>query len=47
MSPKHLHRYLDEFAGRNNIKDQDTIYQMRHIVAGTVGQRLLYRELVK
>ena len=28
MSAKHLHRYLAEFAGRHNIRSQDTIDQM-------------------
>ena len=46
-SPKHPHRYLNEFAGRNNIRDQDTIDQMSHVVAGMVGKRLLYRKLIR
>ena len=46
ISPKHLHRYLHEFTGRNNIRDYDTIDQMHYVVAGMVGKRLLYRELV-
>ena len=46
MSPKHLHRYLTEFAGRNNIRDHDTRDQMHYLVAGMVGKRLLYRNLV-
>ena len=41
-----MHRYLHEFAGRNNIRDYDTIDQMHYVVAGMVGKRLLYRELV-
>ena len=28
MSPKHLQRYVSAFAGRHNIRDQDTIDQM-------------------
>ena len=47
MSPKHLHRYINEFAGRHNIRDRDTIDQMHDWVAALVGKRLLYRELVK
>jgi hypothetical protein len=46
MSPKHLHRYINEFAGRHNIRDRDTINQMEDWVAALVGMRLLYRELV-
>ena len=45
MSPKHLHRYVNEYAGRHNIRDLDTLEQMRDVVAGLVGKRLLYRDL--
>ena len=45
MSPQHLHRYVNEFAGRHNIRDADTIVQMRHLVAGMVGKRLTYGDL--
>ena len=46
VSWKHLQRYVNEFAGRHNIRDLDTIEQMAHVAAGMVGRRLLYRELV-
>ena len=46
VSPKHLHRYVDEFVGRNNIRDRDTIDQMRDWVAALLGKRLLYRDPV-
>ena len=46
MSAKHLQRYVNEFAGRHNIRDLDTIDQMRSLVAGLVGKRLLYHELI-
>ena len=46
MSPKHLHRYVDEFAGRHNIRDLDTIEQMMLIALNTVGKRLRYKDLV-
>ena len=46
LSPKHLQRYVNEFAGRQNIRELDTIDQMAHIVAGLVGRRLLYRDLI-
>ncbi len=38
MSPKHLNRYVNEFAGKHNIRDADTIDQMQHVVAGLVGK---------
>lgn len=46
LSAKHLQRYVSEFAGRHNIRDRDTIDQMGDVVAGLVGRRLLYRDLV-
>ena len=46
LSRKHLQRYVNEFAGRQNIRDMDTIDQMCHIVAQLIGKRLMYRELI-
>ena len=41
-----LQRYVDQFAAKHNIRDKDTIDQMQSVVAGMVGKRLMYRELV-
>ena len=46
MSAKHLQRYVDEFAGRHGVRERDTLDQMQSVVAGMVGKRLMYRELV-
>ena len=46
LSPKHLQRYISEFAGKHNIRDLDTITQMRNTVAWLVGRNLLYRDLI-
>ena len=46
LSAKHLQRYVNEFAGRHNIRSMDTIDQMRHVVAEMVGKRLMYKELI-
>ena len=36
---------MNEFAGRHNIRERDTIDQMQAVVAGLVGKRLLYSDL--
>lgn len=46
LSPKHLDRYIQEFAGRHNIRDLDTIEQVVSIRSGLEGKRLRYRELI-
>ena len=46
ISPKHLDRYVQEFAGKHNIRESGTLAQMRDTVARLVGRNLLYRDLV-
>ena len=46
VSPKHLDRYVQEFAGRHNIRPLDTIEQMGAIVQGLDGKRLRYADLI-
>ena len=46
MSPKHLQRYVNEFAGRHNIRELDTIAQMAFIARGMLGKRLRYQDLI-
>ena len=46
LSAKHLQRYVSEFAGRHNIRESDTIDQMGAVVAGMIGKRLCYRDLI-
>ena len=46
MSPKHLHRYVDEFEGRQNVRDDDTIDQLGAMVLGMEGKRLTYEVLI-
>lgn len=45
LSPKHLQRYINELAGRHNIRDLDTLDQMKHMVAQMTGKRLTYHRL--
>ena len=47
ISPKHLNRYVQEFSGKHNVREMDTIEQMQHVVASFVGKRLMYRDLEK
>ena len=42
LSPKHLHRYVDEFAGRQIMCDLDTAEQMVVIAAGVEASQLRY-----
>ena len=46
ISEKHLGRYVRQFAGKHNVRDADTIRQMQNVVAGMVGKRLMYRDLI-
>lgn len=45
MSPKHLHRYLNEFTGRANSRDFDTIDQMAIMFRRMCGKTLKYSDL--
>ena len=47
MSKKHLHRYVNEFSGRHNIRSLDTIDQMRFLALGMVGKLLRYKDLIR
>ena len=47
ISPKYLNRYVHEFAGKHNIRDLDTLAQMRSTVARMVGRNILYRDLIR
>ena len=46
ISPKRLHRHVDEFSGRHNVRPLDTIDQMAAIVRRAAGKRLPYQELI-
>ena len=47
ISEKHLHRYVNEFATRHNLRPRDTEEIMAETVARMTGKRLTYRELTK
>ena len=46
LSPKHLHRYVDEFVGRHNMREMDTLEQMAAIAQRMENAQLRYRDLV-
>ena len=47
MSPKHLNRYIRQFAGRHNIRGLNSVDQMGSVVSGMNGQRLTYEGLTE
>ena len=47
MSPKHLDRYVTEFAGRHNARGLDTHAQMEQLAKGMEGKRLRYQDLIQ
>ena len=44
ISPKHLDRYVSEFAGKHNIRDTDTLDQMSAIVRAMTGKQVRYSD---
>ncbi|MDE0384837.1 MAG: IS1595 family transposase [Defluviicoccus sp.] len=46
FSPKHLHRYVADFAGRHGVRGMDTPEQMGYMVSAMVGKRLTYKALI-
>lgn len=47
MSFKHLHRYVNEYAGRHNMRSLETIDKMEELVEGFEGKRLTWKKLTK
>ena len=47
VSAKHLQRYVDEFSGRHNVRNLDTLDQMALVAKSMDGKRLRYRELIE
>ena len=45
MKASALH-YVNKFVVRHNIREKDTIDQMEIIVAGLIGRRIMYKDLV-
>lgn len=46
MSPKHLQRYVNEFACRHNIREMSTTTQMAFVARRLMGKRLSYERLI-
>jgi len=46
LSRKHLQRYVDELAGKHNLRALGTMERMREVVVQMTGKRLTYRDLV-
>ena len=46
ISKKHLNGYVEEFAGRYNNRENDTIDQLKSMVEGMEGKKLRYKDFV-
>ena len=46
MSPKHLHRYIDEFAARYNLGKAPSSVRVDALLSNAIGVRLTWAELV-
>lgn len=46
LPPKHLNRYVQEFAAKNNLRRHDTMDIMEAVVRGMVGKVLKYATLI-
>ena len=46
LSGKHLQRYITEFSGRHNQREENTLDQMALMVRGLDGKRLKFAELI-
>ena len=47
MSPKHLHRYIDEFAARYNLGKAPSSVRVDTLLSNAIGVRLTWRQLVR
>ena len=47
INSKHLDRYVQEFAGWHNMREQDTIDQLRSLRSGMESKRRSYKALIK
>ena len=47
MSPKHLDRYVQEFAAHHNLREEDTMDIMASVAVGMGSKRLRYKDLIK
>lgn len=45
-SAKHIHRYVNEFTGRHNDRQLDTMHQMEAHAIRLIGRRLTYEDLI-
>ena len=45
ISPKHLNKYVIEFAGKQNVREMDTLEQMNFMVFGLKDKSLQYSAL--
>ena len=47
MSEEQLDKYVNEFQGRQNVRERDTIGQIKSLTNRMKGKRLKYKTLIK
>ena len=47
MSEKHLQRYVDEYVGRHNNREEATMRIMSNVAKDMLGKRLAWEELTE
>ena len=46
ISEDHRHRYINEFAGRHNVREFDTVDMMGEVAENMIDHRLTYQDLI-
>ena len=46
LNPKHLHCYIQKFAAKHNVREEDNITAVGYVAAELTAERLMYWRLI-